>query len=359
MDLAQRTEAFASLGDYLKDRLHDPPDVLPSPGTPADDLFRDPGLASLSREAEAANPWFVPLFVHHALYETARLLDRKNLEEWTGRYPASSFRPDRARTVGTVLAGNIPLVGFHDFLCILISGHRFKGKLSGKDDKLLPFLADRLVSLQPALGPFIRFEEDRLGGIDAIIATGSNNTFRYFEYYFGKYAHIFRKNRNGAAILDGTESGEELCALADDVFLYFGMGCRNVAKLYLPENYGYKKLFEAFERYRNLIDHNKYANNYQYQRSVFLMNLVEHHDNGFLLLREDPALSSPVGTLHTQTWDDPGTLAGDLHAIREGIQCIAGPEMPGLSTLPFGRTQRPELWDYADHVDTLEFLFNL
>jgi hypothetical protein len=261
--------------------------------------------------------------------------------------------------VGTILAGNIPLVGFHDFLCILISGHAFIGKTSGKDRRLLPFLADRLIELKPRFKPLLRFEESRLGPVDAIIATGSNNSFRYFDHYFGKYPHIFRQNRNGVAILRGDESAEELSALCDDIFLYFGLGCRNVAKLYVPKGYSFNELFHEMEKYLPLAGHNKYANNYLYQRSVLLMNRVEHLDNGFLLIRAGKAISSPVGTLHYETYTDRGKLAASLPGKGDSIQCVAGPGIPGLSTLKFGSTQHPELWDYADNMDTLKFLTNL
>jgi hypothetical protein len=257
------------------------------------------------------------------------------------------------------MAGNIPLAGFHDFLSVLVSGNRFRGKLSGKDDKLLPFLARKLVALEPGLEPFVQFEDSRMGPVDAMIATGSDNSSRYFEYYFGKYPHIFRRNRNGIALLDGTETGEELEALADDVFLYFGMGCRSVAKIFLPGNYDFRGLFASMEKYRPLAGHHKYANNYLYQRTVFLMNRVEHLDSGFLLVRPDRALSSPVATLHYEAWEGPPDIPPGILEETGAIQCIAGRESGGLKTVGFGRTQHPELWDYADDVDTLNFLLNL
>ena len=231
--------------------------------------------------------------------------------------------------------------------------------MSGKDSQLLPFLADKLQEFESRFSPFIHFEESRLGSIDAIIATGSNNTFRYFEHYFGKYPHVFRQNRNGVAILTGKESGDDLAALADDIFLYFGLGCRNVAKLYVPESYRFDDLFHTMEKYNHLADHNKYANNYQYQRSVLLMNRVEHLDNGFLILRADKAISSPVGTLHYEFYTDRKELAGKILSQKDSVQCIAGPEISGLHTIRYGSTQHPELWDYADNVDTLKFLTNL
>jgi hypothetical protein len=366
MDLSERIEAFSGLGDYLKESLQeiDHTTALSVTGKAGNEdgsagFFADRGLAAAAGKAEEENPWFIPGFIHHALSETARLLSKENLEKWVSAYPEKKFRPGRPLSVGTILAGNIPLVGFHDFLSILISGHGFIGKTSGKDSRLLPFLADRLLELESRFTPLLRFEESRLGPVDAIIATGSNNSFRYFEYYFGKYPHIFRQNRNGVAILGGNESAEELSALADDIFLYFGLGCRNVAKLYVPEGYSFDDLFREIERYLPLAGHNKYANNYLYQRSVLLMNRVEHLDNGFLLIRAGEAVSSPVGTLHYEPYKDRTELAASLPGIGDSIQCIAGPGIPGLSTLKFGSTQHPELWDYADNMDTLKFLTNL
>ena len=359
MDLSERIEAFAKLGDYLRKNLRDVKNMLPSPGIPGEDLFSDLGLLRITGEARELNPWFIPCFVYHALAETTRILERKNLLEWTGRYPREVFHPPEPSVVSTILAGNIPLAGFHDLLSILISGNSFKGKMSGKGDRLLPFLAEKLLSFEPRFGPFVHFEESRLGSMDAIIATGSNNSSRYFEYYFGKYPHIFRQNRNGIALLTGKESRKELVALADDVFLYFGMGCRNVAKLYVPKGYRFDDLFEEMEKYRHLIDHHKYANNYQYQRSVYLMNRVEHLDNGFLLLRPDPVISSPVGTLHYESYSSIRKLIPRILGHETLIQCIAGRETPGLPMVEFGRTQHPELWDYADNMDTLNFLINL
>lgn len=357
MDLSERIEAFAQLGDYLKDAL------------PVKEGPTDTGLQDAVAEAEIANPWFTGPFIHHALVEISRILDRSLLEEWTGRYPPENFASGTPKLVGTILAGNIPLVGFHDFLSVLLSGHRFKGKMSGKDDKLLPFITGKLVEIEPRFSGFIQIEEKEIGTIDAMIATGSNNSFRYFDYYFGKYPHIFRKNRNGAAILDGSESAEELSSLADDMLLYFGMGCRNVAKLFVPENYSFDALYEGLEKFRHLSDHHKYANNYQYQRSVFLMNNIKHLDNGFLIMRQDRSISSPVGTLHYDLYHDLSSLIPSLRDQQDSIQCIAAgnrirkviesPGIQGFSAIPFGSTQYPEPWEYADNVDTLNFLSNL
>ncbi len=359
MNLSDRLEAFALLGDYLKESIKDLEKVYPAADDPEEKFFKNPELSEITLESRKVNPWFIPVFKYHAIREISGLLDRSLLEEWIGRYPAESFDPGSPMTVGTILAGNIPLVGFHDFLSVLTSGHRFTGKMSGKDDKILPFLANKILEFEPRFSDYIHFEEAHLGHIDAIIATGSNNSSRYFDYYFGKYPHIFRRNRNGVAFLSGNETEEELAGLADDIFLYFGMGCRNVSKIYVPEGYEFNRFFEAMEIYSKVLDHHKYANNYLYQRSILLLNQLEHLDNGFLLLRADQAIASPVGSLHYEFYTSTEELSSQLTAEQEKIQCIAGAELSGLSTLRFGSTQHPGLWDYADNMDTLKFLTNL
>ena len=287
------------------------------------------------------------------------MLERDQLLEWTAPYGEAALEGHPARRIGTIMAGNIPLAGFHDFLSILISGHRFIGKSSGKDDRLLPFLAGQLVSLQPAFGSRISFAEERIGPVDAIIATGSNNTSRYFHHYFGRYPHIFRKNRNGVAVLTGNETAEELSSLAEDILLYFGLGCRNVAKMYVPERFDFNWFFPSLERFTAMIDHHKYANNYTYRRSVFLMNQVKHLDNGFILLCQDQAFNSPVGVLHYETYHDLAVVDRQLEASREAIQCVVSSAPLAFRHIPFGQSQHPMLWDYADDADTLKFLSNL
>ena len=359
MKLSERIHAFARLGEALKAGLHETRMNTHSPDSQGEVLFQSPELLDLVREAGALNPWFTPFAIHHAITDTCRMLEQDHLEDWTGRYAGAAFDRPSDKNIGTILAGNIPLVGFHDFLSILISGHHFTGKPSGKDDRLLPFLADKLVSIEPAFSSRISFVEGKLGPIHAIIATGSNNTSRYFAYYFGKYPHIFRKNRNGVAVLSGNETGEELSSLADDIFLYFGLGCRNVAKLYIPEGYDFNGFFPAMEKYSSFRDHHKYANNYLYRRSVFLMNQVEHLDNEFLLVCRDTGFNSPVSVLHYETYVDLEEVDRQLAARREEIQCMVTAAPLRAARTPFGQSQHPLLWEYADNVDTLKFLSNL
>ncbi len=342
MILNDRIAAFVRLGAELREK-----------GTALS------GMEKIMTRAGELNPWFTEENIRFALDEISRTLQPERLERWLAAYRGSVFDHSEPKKIGVILAGNIPLVGFHDFLSVLLSGNIFCGKLSGKDDLLLPWLAERIVNLMPGIVDRMKFIEGGLGQVDAIIATGSDNTSRYFEYYFGKYPHIFRNNRNGIAILDGSENASDLSLLADDIFRYFGLGCRSVSKIYLPADYDFGGFFQAMEKYKYLADHHKYANNYLYQRSVYLMNLVEHLDNGFLLLKEDSGLSSPVGTLYYEYYTETEILSKSLADKKEKIQCIAGRAIPGLEAIPFGRTQHPEPWDYADNMDTLFFLHNL
>jgi hypothetical protein len=359
LKLPERIDALVSLGVSLKSCLQDAdPDTL-APDCPAEELFRSGECIDLAVQTGAENPWFTPYSIYHALSETCHTLEREELLEWISRYDEQELEDHPVREIGTILAGNVPLVGFHDFLSILISGHSFRGKLSGKDDKLLPFLADKLVCHEPSFGDRISFDAEKLGSFDAIIATGSNNTSRYFNYYFGRYPHLFRKNRNGVAVLTGKESAEELALLAEDIFLYFGLGCRNVAKLYVPEGYEFTHFFPAMERFEVLRDHAKYANNYTYRRSVFLLNQAAHLDNGFLLLCPDRAFSSPAAVLHYETCPDLAAVENQLAACREQIQCVVSSAPLSTPSIPFGRSQHPRPWEYADNVDTLKFLTNL
>jgi hypothetical protein len=254
--------------------------------------------------------------------------------------------------VGIVMAGNIPAVGFHDFLCAFISGHDMSLKLSSKDEVLLGHFIAKLVAWEPALAGHIRVR-DMLRGCDAYIATGSGNSARYFHYYFGKYPHIIRRNRTSAAVLDGTEDAGELEKLSDDIFLYFGLGCRNVTILHVPAEYDFGALLQAFGRYGFLRDHHRYANNFDYNLSIALLNNTPFLDGGTVLLQENPSVFSPIGVLHYQRYSGRGE-ADKLLAGNPDIQCVAG-----HGYLAFGTTQAPALTDYADGADTLEFLASL
>jgi hypothetical protein len=298
------------------------------------------------------NAWFTRESCLHALGYWGEMLQQELLDTWLDRYPAPT---GKRLDVALILAGNIPLVGFHDMLSVLLTGNRALVKCASNDQVLLPFLVRKLESFEPGLSGRISFTDGRLGAFDAVIATGSDNTSRYFEYYFSKKPHIIRRNRHGAAVLTGRESADELQGLAADIFLYFGMGCRSVSKLFVPEGYDFDPLFEAFFAFKSRIEHHKYANNYDYNKAVYLMSGSPMLDNGFLLLKEDPSFGSPIGTLFYESYTSPETLKSRLEAAEGSLQCVvAGAWLQGA--IPFGRAQYPSLWEYADGVDTVDFL---
>ncbi len=304
------------------------------------------------------NPWFTPENIDYALTEIALALKKENLEKWVSMYPDLQNKRDVKR-VGVITAGNIPLVGFHDFLSVLISGNVFVGKLSSKDDKLMPALIKMLTDIEPGFKNFISITENKLENFDAVIATGSNNSARYFDYYFGKYPHIIRKNRNSVAVLTGNETDEELQLLADDIFLYFGLGCRSVSKLFLPDGYKLDYIFENSLKHKHVINHNKYANNYDYNRAIYMMNQIEFKDNGIMLMKEDIGYASPVSVVYYENYSKFDTVKKRLVSDNEMIQCIVSKEGLIPDSIKFGETQKPQLRDYADNIDTIEFLLSL
>jgi hypothetical protein len=298
------------------------------------------------------NRWFTPQNIRIALASWGEALYEEKLVQWLSPYPISKTSN---RKVAIIMAGNIPLVGLHDLLTVLITNNSALIKTSSDDRVLLPLLAEFLIGWAPELKKAVVFEEGILKGFDAVIATGSNNTARYFEYYFGGKPNIIRKNRNSVAVLQGGESMEELGALGKDIFTYFGLGCRNVAKLYVPEQYDFDSFFKAIAPFSGITGHNKYANNYEYNKAVYLMSNYRFLDNGFLLLREDPAYSSPIGTLNYERYKSRKELLKKLESDKSLIQCVVGKPETGAG-IPFGQTQNPALWDYADGVDTVDFL---
>lgn len=320
---------------------------------PAPQTAGEKKMAEAVVRARAENPWFTPENIRSALSGLAYMLRPEAVREWAGRYENLPKRYT-AKKVGIVAAGNIPMVAFHDILCALAAGHKAVVKLSAQDRHLLPaFFA--LVEESGQTGAFeLTWTEGRLGETDAVIATGSNNTARYFEYYFGNQPHIIRKNRNTAAVLDGTETEEELYALGTDIFSYFGLGCRNVSKIYVPEDYDLDRFFNAVFPFRDIVNHHKYANNYDYYKALWLMNGEELLDNNFLLLRRSEALAAPPGVLYYERYGEAEALRKKLREQADEIQCIVSHE-----EVPFGKSQKPELWDYADGVDTMDFLLKI
>lgn len=313
----------------------------------------DQDFKNLISLAANSNAWFTAEEVEKALKALRHMLNPEDLETWFKNIRINSS----PKKIGLILAGNIPLVGFHDVISVLATGNIALIKLSSSDDKLLPALLARLVAIEPLLAANIIYTE-RLKDFDAVIATGSNNTSRYFDFYFGKVPNIIRKNRNSVAVITGRESRAELALLGHDIFDYFGLGCRNVSKLYLPEGYDIKNFFEPIEHFKNIINHFKYQNNYDYNKSIYLVNLKPHFDNGFLLLTQGESLSSPLAVLYFEYYKDIASLQELLGTERENIQCVvsSAPLQTGTPVLGFGQSQQPRLWDYADNVNTIDFL---
>ncbi len=344
--LEQRIQAFVKLGTLLREF---------DPHHPESDAVKKGDLEDLRNAVERAglrNGWFTRENLGHALAAWGKQLTEDKLRAWISRYNISDNPP---RTIAIIMAGNIPMVGFHDLLSVLISGNRALVKLASGDSELLPALCKQLVRYEPLLEGSVIFADGVLKGYDAVIATGSDNTARYFEYYFGKKPHIIRKNRNSAAVLTGDETSEELHALGEDIFRYFGLGCRSVSKLFVPENYSFEALFDALKGYEYFKEHHKYHNNYDYNKAVYLMSEFPFLDNGFFILKEDAQYASPIGTVYYETYSSQKELNKKIQSDMEKIQCVVG---RGFSEadVSFGQTQHPSLWDYADSVDTVEFL---
>ncbi|MBI2274699.1 MAG: acyl-CoA reductase [Bacteroidetes bacterium] len=298
------------------------------------------------------NQWFIPEFVDRSVENIARqFLNPSFLQNWACAYQVPE-RQAHPKNVGVVMAGNIPLVGFHDFLCVFVSGHIATLKTSSKDEVLIKHLVKKLYEWDPAVQDEVSFAE-RLTGCDAYIATGSNNSGRYFDYYFGKYPHIIRRNRTSVAILDGTETPEELAALADDIQLYFGLGCRNITQLYVPEGYDFIPLLDALRKYEHFMDFHKYKHNFDYHLALLIMGNKYYMNNDTVVITENTSPFSPVSQLHYQYYQNPTELTGLLQGNPD-IQCVVG-----HGQIPFGQAQRPSLTDYADGVDTMAFLVGL
>jgi hypothetical protein len=305
----------------------------------------------IKEKASFENPWFVPEFINYQLaHIAAEFLNRANLEKWISNY---DLTPTSAqKNVGIVMAGNIPLAGFHDFLSVFISGHHQTIKPSSKDFHLINGIVNKLKEWEPEINDYVS-TADLLKKCDAYIATGSNNSSRYFDYYFSKYPHIIRRNRTSAAILTGNETIRDLEALADDVYLYFGLGCRNVTKLYVPKDFDFLPVLDSFKRYDWTFDVGKYKNNYDYQLAVMIINKLYYMTNGSILLVENKSLFSPVSQLNYEVYEDVKEVE-DFLLNAEDIQCVVGKDH-----VPFGMAQKPALNDYADKADTLQFLRGL
>ncbi len=357
MDLNKRIKAFISLGEFLsffkKDvEFNDNSNVL----------FKKHynSFKNIIKTSYEKNAWFTEENVRFAITSICESLKEKNIKKWIKPY-IQKFNNNKKTSgrVGVVMAGNIPVVGFHDFLCVLISGNIFIGKLSSQDPKLLPAIAEVIIDIEHGFKNNIEFTDKELSNFDVIIATGSDNTSRYFEYYFGQYPNIIRKNRNGVSVISGNETQNELRLLGEDIFTYFGLGCRNVSKIFVPKAYSFDQFFDAVKSFENVINNYKYRNNYDYYKSIYLINKTAHIDNGFLMLKEDKGFGSPISVVYYEYYDDKNELNNLLNSNADKIQCLISNDKEIISCIPFGTSQSPQLWDYADGVDTMRFLLGV
>lgn len=330
MKLQMRIELAARLGEYISSN--------------------QPGWQEAKQSASLMNPWFTREFIDLAAGNIAKhFLDKQKLSDWASQY---SNEPLHQKNIGVVMAGNIPLVGFHDLLCVFISGHKAIIKPSSKDETLIKHLVEILKEWDQEISDLIFFQE-MLRGCDAYIATGSNNSARYFEYYFNKYPNIIRRNRTSVAVLDGSETVEELERLADDVHLYFGMGCRNVTKIFIPKDYDFLPMLSAFKKYDHFKDHHKYRNNYDYNLAIHILNGKFYMANESIILLENSSIFSPISQLNYEFYTQKKDLYERLESLAD-LQCAVG-----HGYIPFGQAQLPSLTDYADGIDTMNFLANL
>jgi hypothetical protein len=347
-----KINAFIALGKFLSQFQLDK--NTKSDNVKYNEIYFD-RFVNLIELSQSHNGWFTPEQVYYSFNSWTEALTEANLNQWISTY---DFSKVHSKTVGLILAGNIPLVGFHDFLSVLIAGHKVLVKTSSNDQHLLPFLAEYLIETAPEFKNYIEFTEGKLENFDAVIATGSNNTARYFEYYFKDKPSIIRKNRNSVAVLNGNETKEDLTNLGEDIFRYFGLGCRNVSKLFVPKGYDFKNFFEAIFVYQDIIKYERYANNYDYNKAVFLMSLFQLLDNGFVTIKEDTSYASPISSIFYEFYEDIEEVKTRLQNDADHIQCIVSNGLVDNS-IAFGQTQQPKLWDYADNVDTLAFLLKL
>jgi len=348
MDHKERVKAFIELGEFFREYC----EISKKDGFVISKRAWHTKLNDAIILAGHKNGWFTKENIIYALTSWGDLLTKANLEQWLSNYDIVS---NQHKTVALIMAGNIPLVGFHDFVSVILSGNKAVIKLSSNDAILLPFIASYLIEKMPSLKSEIEFAESKLDKFDAVIATGSDNTSRYFEHYFGHKPNVIRKNRNSVAIITGNESKEQLMALGEDIFRYYGLGCRSVSKVFVPNGYNFDNFFKAIFDYNPIINQAKYANNYDYNKAVYLMSEFKILENGFLMLKNDESYASPIATLFYEEYNSLNELKQRLLIDVEKIQCVVA---NGIleDEIKFGLTQKPSLTDYADGVDTVEFL---
>ena len=352
MILEDKKKAFVALGKFILQFAEAPYEKKEN--IPHNSDFFDAFVQEILK-AKSLNGWFTEDQLQYTFKNWGEALSEENLNQWISGY---DFSREPLKNVGLILAGNVPLVGFHDVLSVLLSGNLAQIKLSSADQNLIPLLLRYLIAIVPEFENRIQITKDTLQNFEAVIATGSNNTARYFEYYFSKVPHIIRKNRHSVALLNGEESKDDLRALGEDIFRYFGLGCRNVSKILVPKDYNFDLFFEAIFDFSDVIHYEKYAHNYDYNKAVFLMSNYKLLDNGFLTLREAEGYASPISSLFYETYSNLDDVSAVLQKDKDQLQCIVSNEWVAGS-VPFGQTQNPKLWDYADHVDTIAFLLNL
>ncbi len=340
--LQQRINAFSELGLIMHEA------ASPTPSSPV-----ALGLRKLMDSQEHNNKWFTPDNVQLAVKSIAQMLEKDKLERWLESYTIHD-NPEIKKSVAVIMAGNIPLVGFHDFLCVLITGNKLIARTSKKDNELIVKLADIIKGIDHGFRERIRYTDTISGNYDAVIATGSNNTSRYFEYYFSQKPHIFRKNRSSVAIISRDTDERDMETLAYDIFTYFGLGCRNVSKVYLEEGLNPDVFFSKWAGWSYILNHQPYANNYLYNKSLFKINQHPFQDNGFLLFKNSTGFTSPVSVLYYDSFSNREKLMDELRLHSENIQCIVSE-----NDIRFGQTQYPGPGDYADNMDTIEFITSL
>ena len=341
MTLKQRIKAFVEVGLFINRHF--------SGQQHASESQLHLGLDKVVEVAHIYNNWFIPKFVNEAITNIGSFLKAEDLVRFSNPF---SEKPQK--TIAIVCAGNIPLVCFHDILCVLLSGNKVLIKLSSDDKVLLPFFLKLLSHYEPLFEEQIRFADGKLSDFDAVIATGSDNTASHLHYYFSKYPNIIRKSRSSVAVLSGQETTEDLKNLGTDIFQYFGLGCRNVSKLLVPHGYSFDTLFEAIVDFGYVVNNKKYGNNYDYHRAIYLLESMQFLDNNFLMIKESPDLHSPVGVLYFQYYSTEAEVEEYLQIHQNQIQCVVGKDM-----IPFGYSQSPVITDFADNVNTAEFLVNL
>jgi hypothetical protein len=336
MNLAERIESFITLSTQIKN-------------------MPDEAYLALCHEAKAHNGWFVKENIDLAFTGLQNYLQAEQLNKWLQQYDFQALIPKK---IGVVMAGNIPLVGIHDFICVLLAGHHLQAKLSSQDSLLIKAIANLLIANNPKWAEKISFV-DTLKDFDAVIATGSNNTAKHFAYYFAKYPHIIRQNRTSVAALQGLEEADDLLLLGQDVLQYYGLGCRNVSKVFIPEGYDLKKLCHALMPWEKVLDNHKYQHNYDYYKSIYLVNQTPHYDTGFLLLLENEQLFAPTSVLYYETYNSNVELYEKINQLKTNLQCVTSKNGWVPDSIPLGKAQQPNINDYADEIDTMQFLLTL